>query len=171
MNNVTISNVYAEVPPTKPDVGYEYEGPVEDMPRNISPAVIITGLANKKITGVTVSNVEVKHPGGGNPFFAKVSLDALDSIPEIPAQYPDFSMFKELPAWGVYIRHASDVKFSNITLTADKRDYRVAVVLDDVHKSQFSSFKVKQPGQKNIFHLYKSTEVVTDKMSKPMAAR
>lgn len=171
MNNVTISNVYAEVPATKPDAGYEYEGPVEDMPRNISPAIIITGLPNKKITGVTLSNIKIKHPGGGNPLFAKVSLDALDSIPEIPAQYPDFSMFKELPAWAVYIRHATDVKFTNITLNADKKDYRLPVVLDDVHKAQFSSVKVKQPGRKNIFYLYKSTEVVTDKTAKASNTR
>src|SRR5690606_34960378 len=38
MKNVRISNVYAEVPFNKPDAGYSYEGPVEDNPRNISPA-------------------------------------------------------------------------------------------------------------------------------------
>ncbi|TNF39966.1 MAG: glycoside hydrolase, partial [Bacteroidetes bacterium] len=32
MSGVTISNVYAEVPATKPDAGYNYEGPVEDLP-------------------------------------------------------------------------------------------------------------------------------------------
>ncbi|HMM17563.1 MAG TPA: glycosyl hydrolase family 28 protein, partial [Petrimonas sp.] len=37
MKNVRISNVYAEVPMSKPDAGYNYEGPVEDNPRNISP--------------------------------------------------------------------------------------------------------------------------------------
>ena len=166
MNNVSISNVYAEVPENKPDAGYQYEGPVEDMPRNISPAIIITGLPNKKITGVTLKNIEIKHPGGGNPLFAKVALTALDSVPEIPAQYPDFSMFKELPAWAVYIRHATAVTFSNITLTADKKDYRIPVVLDDVHRANFSSFRVKQPGLKDVFYQFKSTEVVTDKAVK-----
>lgn len=83
----------------------------------------------------------------------------------------DFSMFKELPSWAVYIRHATDVKFTNITLNADKKDYRLPVVLDDVHKAQFSLVKVKQPGRKNIFYLYKSTEVVTDKTAKASNTR
>jgi hypothetical protein len=171
MNNITITNVYAEVPATKPDAGYQYEGPLEDMPRNISPAIIIAGLANKKISGVTLANIEIKHPGGGNPHFAKVPLDALDSIPEIPAQYPDFSMFKELPAWAIYIRHANDLKFSNITLTADRNDYRLPVILDDVHKSQFVSMTVRQPGQNKIFYLHKTSEVVADKVARTTAAK
>ncbi|MCH5716374.1 glycoside hydrolase family 28 protein [Niabella hibiscisoli] len=32
MNNVVIKNVYAEVPLSKPDSGYSYEGPIEDLP-------------------------------------------------------------------------------------------------------------------------------------------
>ena len=171
MNNIAISNVYAEVPATKPDAGYQYEGPVEDMPRNISPAIIITGLVNKKISGVSLTNIEIKHPGGGNPHFAKVSLDALDSIPEIPAQYPDFSMFKELPAWAVYIRHAKDIKFSNVSLNADTKDYRLPVVLDDVHGARFTSVKVTQPWQSDFFHAHKSTEVVADKIIKATAKK
>ncbi|MEO6916974.1 MAG: glycosyl hydrolase family 28 protein, partial [Chitinophagaceae bacterium] len=159
MNNVAISNVSGEIPLTKPDAGYDYEGPIEDLPRNVSPAIIIAGLPNKKITNVTVRNVQIKHPGGGDPFFAKVSLDKLDSIPEIPAQYPDYSMFKELPAWGIYIRHAEGIKFSNVTLAAEKKDYRLPVILDDVHKSAFNNIKVTQPALKKIYYMQKSSDV------------
>lgn len=166
MNNVSIKNIVAEVPATKPDAGYLYEGPVEDLPRNVSPGIIITGLPNKKITGVTISNVEIKHAGGGNPSYAKVALNELDSIPELPAKYPDFSMFKELPAWGIYVRHASGLSISNIALRAAKKDYRLPIVLDDVHRSVFSRIAVKQPEQKKIFYLHKSTEVTTDKAAK-----
>jgi polygalacturonase len=166
MNNVSIKNIVAEVPATKPDAGYLYEGPVEDLPRNVSPGIIITGLPNKKITGVTISNVEIKHAGGGNPSYAKVALNELDSIPELPAKYPDFSMFKELPAWGIYVRHATGLSISNIALRAAKKDYRLPIVLDDVHRSVFSNIGVKQPEQKKIFYLHKSTEVTTDKAAK-----
>ena len=171
MKNISISNVYAEIPATKPDAGYEYEGPVEDLPRNVSPAIIITGLSNKKITGITLNNIQIIHPGGGNPHYANVPLNALDSIPEIPANYPDYSMFKEIPAWAVYIRHASDVKFSNITLKAEKKDYRVPVVLDDVHDSKFTSFTVKQPNLKDVFYVHKSTGIAIDKGVKISGAK
>jgi hypothetical protein len=161
MNKVSIRNVYAEIPATKPDAGYEYEGPVEDMPRNVSPAIIIAGLPNKKITGVTITNVTIKHPGGGNPMFAQVGLTQLDSIPELPAKYPDFSMFKELPAWGIYVRHAQDLQFNTITLTADKDDYRLPIVLDDVHKANLLVVTANQPNRKKLLHLNKSTDITT----------
>jgi len=152
MNGITISNVYAEVPATKPDAGYNYEGPVEDMPRNISPASIV-GMPDAMIENVTLRNIEIHYPGGGNPSFAKVGLDELDKVPEMGASYPEFSMFKELPAWGFYIRHARGITFDNVTLICDKKDYRTAVVLDDVHGASFKSLVVKEPvkGKKPLF--------------------
>src|SRR6187399_396158 len=103
LENIRINNVSVEIAASKPDSGYEYEGPIEDMPRNISPAVIIAGLPDAKITNVIFNNIDVKHPGGGNSLFAKVLLSELNSVPEKPSAYPEFSMFRELPAWGIYI--------------------------------------------------------------------
>lgn len=147
-NNVTVSNVYAEVPAGKPDAGYEYEGPVEDLPRNISPATIV-GLPEQYITNVTLRNVTIVYPGGGNPNNAKVGTDAksLKAIPEMPKAYPEFSQFKELPAWGFYIRHAKGITFDNVTLTAEKPDYRPAIVLDDVHGGDFSKVTINDPSK------------------------
>jgi polygalacturonase len=147
MNNIAISNAYAEVPATKPDAGYRYEGPVEDMPRNISPAAIV-GMPDAKIKNVTLRNVEIHYPGGGDPSFAKVGLDELDKVPEMASSYPEFSMFKELPAWGFYVRHAADITFDHVTLVCDKKDYRTAVVLDDVQTAKFIDLKVTEPGSK-----------------------
>jgi Glycosyl hydrolases family 28 len=162
MNNVSITNVYAEVPLTKPDAGYNYEGPVEDMPRNISPASI-AGLPDAKIENVTLKNIEIHYPGGGNPFFARVDLDELDKVPEMAASYPEFSMFRELPAWGFYIRHADEITFENIILTCDKKDYRTAIVLDDVKGAKLKEIKVKEPGsRKETVYSHKSSEVFND---------
>ena len=155
MKDIVISNVYAEVPFSKPDAGYNYEGPVEDLPRNISPASII-GLPDHKIQNVTLKNIEIVYPGGGNPFYAKRGLtDAdLDSIPEMRTSYPEFSQFKELPAWGFYLRHVDGINFENVTLTAEKKDYRPAIVTDDVQKATFSDMKFNEPeseGKQQIF--------------------
>ena len=54
MKNISISNVYAEVPVTKPDAGYNYEGPVEDLPRNISPSSIV-GMPDAMIENVILT--------------------------------------------------------------------------------------------------------------------
>jgi polygalacturonase len=163
MNNITISNVYAEVPATKPDAGYNYEGPVEDMPRNISPASIV-GLPDALIENVTLRNIEIHYPGGGNSSFAKVGLDELDKVPEMAASYPEFSMFKELPAWGFYVRHAKGITFENVTLTCGKKDYRTAVVLDDVTGAKIKTLKINEEGnRKEPVYSYKSTGVVSEK--------
>jgi len=160
MDNVHISNVYAEVPAGKPDAGYEYEGPTEDNPRNVSPSGIV-GLKDNKITNVSVENVEITYPGDGNPHYAKVGLNELDSVPEMPKAYPEFSQHKELPAWGFYVRHADGVTFKNVKLTALKKDYRTAIVLDDVSNGTFSDIKVIEPnhGKKENIHVYKSTNI------------
>src|SRR6187397_869578 len=152
LENIRIKNFTVEIAATKPDIGYEYEGPIEDMPRNISPPIVIAGLPGNIIKNVSFTNIEIKHPGGGNPEFAKVSLNELDKVPEIPASYPEFSKFIELPAWGVYIRHASDIKFNNVKLLSGKKDYRTAIVLDDVHHSEFLSTTVKEPENKKTLY-------------------
>ena len=69
-------------------------------------------------------------------------------------------MFRELPAWGIYIRHARDVLFTRVTLLCGKKDYRTAIVLDDVHHSNFISMDIKEPGNKKRFYLYHSTETI-----------
>ncbi len=152
MKNISISNVYAEVPSTKPDAGYRYEGPVEDMPRNISPASIV-GMPDARIENVTLKNIEIHYPGGGDPNFARVGLDELNKVPEMASSYPEFSMFKELPAWGFYIRHAGNITFDNVKLVCGRKDYRTAVVMDDVHIARFLDLKVSEPegGKKTAF--------------------
>jgi polygalacturonase len=163
MHDISISNVYAEVPEGKPDAGYNYEGPVEDLPRNVSPASIV-GLSEYKIRNVKLKNIEIVYTGGSNPFYAYRGLSdtELDSIPEMRSAYPEFSQFKELPAWGFYIRHAEGIEFENVKLFARKKDYRPAVVIDDVSGALFKGMKFIEPesrGKQQIFQ-YKSAGVV-----------
>jgi polygalacturonase len=163
MSGITISNLYAEVPSGKPDAGYNYEGPVEDMPRNISPASIV-GLPGLVIENVSLKNIEIHYPGGGNANFAKVGLDELDKVPEMPSSYPEFSMFKELPAWGIYIRHAKGISLENVMLICEKRDYRKPIVLDDVAGITLNSLSVSGSVNKSDpVYSYKSTGVVVNK--------
>ena len=141
MKEIMLSNIYVEIAATKADAGYSYEGPVEHLPRNISPASIV-GLPDVAIENVIMKNVEIHYPGGGNPAYAKVGLDELDKVPELEKAYPEFSMFKELPAWGFYIRHAKGIIFDNVVMSCKKSDYRKPIVLDDVHDIQFKGLKI-----------------------------
>ena len=160
LENIFISNLYAEVPANKADAGYNYEGPVEDLPRNVSPSAIV-GMPDVPIKHVVLKNVEIHYPGGGDSLYARVGLDELDNIPELPANYPEFSMFKELPAWGFYIRHVQDITFDNVKLVCENEDYRRAIVLDDVHTARFKSLDVEDPLQNRdpVFE-YRSTDIL-----------
>ena len=144
MDGITIRNLYCEVAATKPDAGYEYEGPIEDLPRNISPCGII-GLKDSKIKNVTLENIEIVFPGGGDPNYAHVGLDELDKVPEMPKAYPEFSQHMELPAWGFFVRHVDGLTMKNIKLTALKKDYRTAIVMDDVSNHNISGLTVVEP--------------------------
>lgn len=165
MKDITISNVYAEVPFGKPDAGYNYEGPVEDLPRNISPASIV-GLPDYKIQNVKLKNIEIVYPGAGNPMYAKRGLTPaeLDSIPEMRTAYPEFSQFKELPAWGFYIRHAEGISFENVKMVAQKKDYRPAIVMDDVKGATFKGMQYIEPESKDKKQLFyqKSGNVISE---------
>jgi hypothetical protein len=133
MKNVTLSNFNVKLASSKPDAGYSYEGPVEHLPRNISPASII-GLPEDRIQGIILKNIDIESPGGGNPFYAKCGVTAkeLEGIPEMRTTYPEFSQFKELPAWGIFIRHADDIRLDNVKLKVHTFDYRPAIVTSDV---------------------------------------
>ena len=150
LKNITLSNIKVEVPLGKADAGYSYEGPIEDLPRNISPSGIV-GIPDIPIENVVLKNVEIIYPGGGNKNYAYrgTSPEELDSIPEMIDVYPEFSQFKELPAWGLFIRHAKGITLDNVRLVAGAKDYRPAVVADDVDGLVIKDLKTDEPGSKN----------------------
>lgn len=146
LKDITLRNFYAEVPFEKPDAGYNYEGPVEDQPRNISPSGIV-GTSGMRIENVLLENVELVYPGRADSAYAYCGSDpkSLASIAERESQYPEFSMFKELPAWGLYIRHADNITLRNVTLRVGDKDYRPAIVSDDVRGLVLENVSVIQP--------------------------
>ena len=146
---MTLSNIRVEVPAGKADAGYSYEGPVEDLPRNISPSGIV-GIPDLPIENITLKNIEIVYPGGGNKLYAYrgTSPEELDSIPEMIDTYPEFSQFKELPAWGLFIRHAKGITLDNVRLVAGKKDYRPAIVADDVDGLVIKNLQTDEPSAK-----------------------
>lgn len=146
LKDIVIKNVYAEVPFDKPDAGYSYEGPVEDLPRNVCPS-IIAGVPEIRIQNVRLENIEIVYPGNADPEYAYrgTTKEELDSIPENKTRYPEFSFWKELPAWGFYIRHADGIVFENVKISVKGEDYRPAIVSDDVNDLQLNGLDIIQP--------------------------
>ena len=146
MKNIIIRNVYAEVPLDKPDAGYMYEGPVEDLPRNICPSGI-QGIPGMPIQNLTLENIEIVYPGKADPGYAYcgTSKAELEAIPELEESYPEFSNWKELPAWGFYIRHAENLVMKNVKISVKDVDYRPGIVADDVKGLTLQGVQILQP--------------------------
>ena len=148
IRNIHISNIKVEIPINAPDSGYEMAGPKVMEPHNLIPSSIV-GLPNNIIQNITIENVEIQFAGGAKKECAYIPLTALDSIPERPKNYPEFSMLGELPAWGFYIRHANGIKFKNISFLLKSPDFRPTMVFDDVNNLEIESVIIK-PKQVNV---------------------
>ncbi len=133
VRNIIITNVKVEVPAGKPDKGYEMEGPVVTAPHNVFPASI-TGLPGYLVENVILENISVTYEGGSSKQVAHFALDSLQKVPEKAPDYPEFSMFGELPCWGLYVRHVNGLQLKNIKLQYKQPDFRPAVIFDDVQQ-------------------------------------
>lgn len=146
VNNVTIQNVNVVLRTDK-------------KPHQTMPGVVVLGLPDQIITNIILKNIAVKSPGGADKELAKISIDNLQDIPEKPNSYPEYDILGELPSWGVYIRHAKDVQFTGLSITADKADFRTPIVLDDVHNASFKKLTVKEPKTKKKIFAHNSSNI------------
>ena len=86
----------------------------------------ITGLPGHAIENVTLTNISLGFDGGGKKKLAS------RKILEKPTNYPESTMFGDLPAFGFYCRHVRGMTFCNIDLRTAGPDLRHAMVFDDV---------------------------------------
>ena len=131
IKNVSIKNIKVQVPFGRPDINYDLRGPEVDFFHNPFPSSIV-GIPGYEIENVNLENITISYPGRATKGMAYVSLNRLDSVPEKIQDYPEFSMFGELPAWAFYVRHAKGISFKNVKVTLDDADFRPAFVFDDV---------------------------------------
>ena len=101
-------------------------GPLTDREKAKAGPIMIAGIPGHLIEDVVLENITISYPGAGTAEEAK----------NIPAEdinrYPEQYFFGVLPAWGAYIRHAKDIEFKNVVLTAREEDARERIVMDDV---------------------------------------
>jgi hypothetical protein len=90
----------------------------------------------------------------------------MDGVPEKKESYPEFSMFGELPAWGLYVRHVSGLKLKNIIIEAEEKDYRPSIVMDDVKNSELSALEIKGEGypKQIVVKDVKNVKITNDEM-------
>lgn len=141
VKNIHITDMQVQVPAGKPDAGYPVEGPPQKFPHNVFPASIV-GLPGHTIEEVVLKNITITYEGGGTKDKACFSYDTLSRVPENAAGYPEFSMFGELPAWALYVRHAKGISLNNVQFIQQQPDYRPAGIFDDVSGLQLNELNI-----------------------------
>jgi polygalacturonase len=86
----------------------------------------ITGQPGHPVRNITLSNIRVTYAGGGTADSVK------RNVPEQSANYPEYGMFGQLPAYGFYVRHAENVRMQHVDLAFEKDDPRPAIFCDDL---------------------------------------
>ncbi|SDU02895.1 Pectate lyase superfamily protein [Verrucomicrobium sp. GAS474] len=129
LRQVTISNVVAEVTGFDADAGYPFRAPRHEPRLNPLPSAIV-GLPDAKIEAITLSNIRLLYRGGLHA--PESILTPGNEVPESRADYPEYDQFGELPAWGFYLRHASDIVFRDVRARLEGEDVRPGLVQDDV---------------------------------------
>lgn len=161
LRNVTIKNVYVEVAFERPDYAYEVRGPALPFFHNTFPSSI-TGIPGHNVENVHLENIEIVYPGKGNNGLANMPLSRLHQVPEKIRDYPEFSMFGELPAWGLFVRHMDGLTMKNIKLSIKSPDYRPAIIFDDVQHLTIQSLQIEGDNKLKDIILYKTKDVDID---------
>ncbi len=159
--NISIANVEVEIPIGKPDKGYPMEGPGLKYPpgtipvrgeiKSVSPwnnssidskaipylhnvfPSSITGLPNHAVQNVKLENIKITYHTTANRTVNYFPLEAFREITEAEKDYPEFSMFGELPVWGFYVRHVNGLTLKNVRVNMKGKDFRTAYLFDDVN--------------------------------------
>lgn len=91
--------------------------------KNIEIPVIISGIPNQRIKGVEIENFSAEYAEG------KDYYDFRFKVPEQEEEYPESNRFRNLNAYGVYIRHAENISASNfrvIPRKSTRRKFKIA---------------------------------------------
>ena len=151
MNGVNISNIVMDGPAVPlfirlgnrargydPDLGKPGIGSLKNITiSNItafnahSYGSSVTGIPNHPVKNLTMENIRIYYSGGGN------KVDATRSVEEKETGYPEATMFGNLPAFGMFIRHAENISLKNIEFHLESSDERPPLYLEDISRSDF----------------------------------
>lgn len=99
----------------------------------------ITGIPDHPISNISLKDIRIAGKGGG-----KAALLSRD-VPELEKQYPDATMFRDLPAYGLYCRHVTGLRADQLDLEVEQPDARPAVILDDVRQADLGAIAATPP--------------------------
>jgi len=97
----------------------------------------ITGIPGYPVENIRLSNISIQFSGEGTiEDFNRV-------VDEDTKGYPQANQWNALPAYGFFIRHASNITFNGIELSTSKPDARPAFYLDDVKGANLLNMQIQ----------------------------
>ncbi len=168
VKNIHISNMNVEVPFGRPDINYDMRGPEVNFFHNPFPSSI-AGIPDHNIENVVLENIEITFPGRASKGMAYIPLWRLASVPEKIRNYPEFSMFGELPSWGMYVRHTKNIAFKNVVFKLQDHDFRPAYVFDSVDGLEMDGISLSPQKHRQIILKNTSNIIIeedTEKLTK-----
>lgn len=107
--------------------------------RGTSPEIawgmLVIGTTKTRPCRISFSNIDIAFAGGGTTEMAR------RVVPERDREYPEHGIYGELPAYGLYARHADDLTLNNVRFRLQSPDLRPAIVCDDVSDLELNGFK------------------------------
>lgn len=85
---------------------------------NIEIPIMIMGIPNQKVCDVNLKNFNLKYADGKDYF------DLRFKIPEQEKEYPECNRFRNINAYGVFVRHAKNIALENINVKPRVKTYR-----------------------------------------------
>ena len=85
---------------------------------NIEIPIMIMGIPNQKIFDVSLKNFDLRYAEG------KDYYDFRLKIPEQEKEYPECNRFRNINAYGVFVRHAENISLENIKIKPRKNTFR-----------------------------------------------
>ena len=120
-------------------------------------ACSITGVPDAIVENVVINNVQISYPGGGTTeMMAK-------PVPEVEKDYPENRMFgNTLPAAGLYVRHAKNIRFNNVRFTSLRPDERPLFFFDDVAGAELNHCNGAAPADARLIRTVGCKGIVAD---------
>ncbi|HEY0347054.1 MAG TPA: hypothetical protein VGC60_02760, partial [Pyrinomonadaceae bacterium] len=101
-------------------------------------ASIISGIPGHDIEDVTLNNIRIYYKGGGT------KQQAALAPPEKENDYPEPSMFGEIPAYGFFIRHVRGLEMSGVNVSYLKDDARAPFIISDAKYVELRNLKAQR---------------------------
>lgn len=86
--------------------------------KNIEIPTMIMGIPNQKIKGVQLENFNIRYAEGKDYF------DLRFRIPEQEKEYPECNRFRNINAYGIFVRHAENVSLKSFKVLPRKNTFR-----------------------------------------------